>query len=42
MTFACFLAGQMDKADLRTTYREFLRSRACSPELRALLRDTYR
>jgi hypothetical protein len=42
MSIACLLAGQMDNADLRKAYREFLRSPACSPELQALLRDTFR
>ena len=39
---AYFLAGQLEKSDLRAAYREFLRSPACSPELRAILRDISR
>ena len=42
MLIACFLAGQMGKSDMRAMYREFLRSPACSQELRAMLREVSR
>ena len=41
-SIAYFLSGQVDKSHLRDAYREFLRSPACSPELRATVRDVYR
>ena len=42
-SIAYFLVGQLDKSDLRTAYREALRSPACTiRELRAILRDISR
>ena len=41
-SIAYFLADQLEKSDLRVAYREFLQSPACSPELRAALRDIVR
>ena len=41
-SIAYFLAGRLDKSELRDAYREFLRSPACSPELRASLRNVSR
>jgi hypothetical protein len=42
MTIAYVLAGKLDRSDLRAEYRAYLRSPACSPELRATLRDVSR
>jgi hypothetical protein len=42
MSIACFLASRMDKSDLRAAYREFMRSPACAPEVRAMLRNVCR